>query len=107
MPANEDHNRLLTIKLNAAKRIAKDLQSYQREAGTLKHQIDAIPLESGEEQVLLRKQYVRSYDETVRMLPECRQRLEANKADIKKFISECSLSVNAELIAEAHNLLNA
>ena len=108
MPANDDFDRLLSIKVNVAKRISKDIKSYQNEADSLKQKIDAISVETeDEEQALLRKQYLRSFDETVRMLPECGQRLQAAKADIKKFLADLNAPVNESLMAEAQALLSA
>lgn len=104
MAGKEDLNRLLSIKVNVAKRIAKDLASYQKEAESLKQTIAGIPDESGEQEAR-KQQLLRSYDETVRMMPECRQRLEAAKADLIKFVNNCSEPLDAAISAEAKELL--
>lgn len=106
MAGKEDLNRLLSIKVNVAKRIAKDLGSYQKEAESLKQTIAGFEPVEGGEQEARKQQLLRSYDETVRMLPECRQRLDAAKADLSKFLSNCQEPLDPTISAEAQELLS-
>jgi hypothetical protein len=107
MPTHlNDHNRLLAIKLNVLKRITADIASYHREASSTMSMIKALDTQPpGEDTECKRRQYLQSFDETSRMIPECRQRLAAARDDLERFLSTFGQDLGVDKVNEANDIM--
>ena len=108
---NEECERLLNIKIKVVSRVRKDLKSYEAEADKQLLSIRALEAEKGgnedpDLQFKIKKAY-ESFDETKRMIPECRQRLTAAMVDLEKFIEDFSSVLGEARVGEVKtNILN-
>eukprot|EP00894_Picocystis_sp_ML_P001984 jgi/Pico_ML_1/52501/g3198.t2 len=76
--------RMVKIKTGTVKRLHKDLNLYKKEFEDQQKKVDRMKEEGCDEHDI--KQQVQVLNETVTMIPDCRQRLEAALIDLKSYL---------------------
>ena len=86
MPSATDEglSRLLKIKLDVLRRTSKDHAVYEQEAAGLWMQLEQARKDGSVDEFEVRR-LERMHDEVLRVLPDCKRRLEATRHDLLRF----------------------
>ncbi|KAJ3063084.1 hypothetical protein HDU98_001052 [Podochytrium sp. JEL0797] len=96
-------SRTLKIKTGVVGRLVKELNSYEKEAVTQQARIDKLVAAEEDDHTVRKQKEV--LEETTTMIPDCKNRLGAARADLERLVADI-LASSAEA-AESEDILAA